>query len=69
MRLTVALHGFAERERSVEIADGANYRELLAALAVPVDSVLVTVAGEVVPADAAVDPHQPIRLVRTVSGG
>lgn len=69
MRLTVRLHGFSEKERSLDVADGATYEDLLRALDVPSETVVVFADQEPVPIDEPLDADRETRVVRVVSGG
>lgn len=69
MRLTVRLHGFSEKERRVDVADDATYDDVLRALEVPSETVVVFADKRPVPIDAPLEADQDIRVVRVVSGG
>lgn len=69
MEVTVRLHGFSEKERHVEVADGATYEEVLRALDVPSETVVVFADKEPVPIDEPLDADRETRVVRVVSGG
>lgn len=69
MELTVRLHGFSEKERTLDVAEDATYEDLLRALDVPSETVVVFSDKEPVPIDAPVEPGRQVRVVRVVSGG
>ena len=69
MRLEVRLHGFGEPQRSVALEPEATYADVLAALDIPSESVLVFSNEQPVPVDDPVDRTATVRVVRIVSGG
>lgn len=69
MQVTVRLHGFSEKQRTVDLAEDATYEALLRALDVPSETVVVFADKQPVPIDANVDRDRDVRVVRVVSGG
>ncbi|MDY6770021.1 MAG: MoaD/ThiS family protein [Candidatus Nanohaloarchaea archaeon] len=56
-------------ERSVDVADDAAVRDALDAAGVNPETVLVERDGRIVPADAALDGAQELRVLEVISGG
>lgn len=70
MRVVVSFHGFGARDDAVlELPEGTTYLDLLEALDVPSETVVVFAEEEPVPEDAPLRPDAPVRLVRVISGG
>lgn len=69
MRVHATLHGFAERERELELADGARADDAPRALGIRPELVLVFRDARPLPADAPLREGDRIRILRVVSGG
>ncbi|HLE96197.1 MAG TPA: MoaD/ThiS family protein [Candidatus Thermoplasmatota archaeon] len=69
MRVVVRLHGFADRERALELAAGATVADALRALAIRRDLVLVFRGNSPVPDTDDLVDGDALRVVRVVSGG
>lgn len=68
--MEVSLHGFGTwSEARAELEEGATYLDLLAALDIPSETVVVFADDVPVPEDEGVRPGVPVRLVRVISGG
>lgn len=69
MDVHVTLHGFAEKERDVTLAEGALADDVPRALDIHPELVLVFRDGRPLPGDAPIHDGDRIRLLRVVSGG
>jgi sulfur carrier protein ThiS len=69
MRVHATLHGFAEKERELELPDGAKADDAPRAIGVRPELVLVFRGERPLPADAPLEEGDRIRILRVVSGG
>ncbi len=71
MRVHATLHGGhgGERERDVDVPDGASADELARALAIEPETVIVFRDGEPIPGDEPLADGDRVRVLRVVSGG
>lgn len=69
MRIHATLHGFPERERTVELPDGARADDAPRALGIRPELVLVFRDGAPIAGDAALADGDQLRILRIVSGG
>ena len=69
MRVHVRCHGLAPAERDLELPEGATVADLLRALAVRRELVLVFRGDRPVPDTAEVADGETLRVLRVVSGG
>lgn len=69
MRVHATLHGFAEKERELDLADGATADDAPRAIGVRPELVLVFRGDRPLPSDAPLAEGDRIRILRVVSGG
>lgn len=69
MRVHATLHGFAEKERTLELAEGARADDAPRAIGVRPELVLVFRGERPLPADEPLAEGDRIRILRVVSGG
>lgn len=69
MRVHATLHGFAEKERELDLAEGARADDAPRALGIRPELVLVFRDQRPLPADEPLRDGDRIRILRVVSGG
>lgn len=69
MNVRVLLHGFPEKERSIDVPAGTTVGDLLKALDIRRDLVVVFRRDRPVPDADAVADGETLRVLRIVSGG
>lgn len=69
MRVHATLHGFAEKERELDLAEGARADDAPRALGIRPEVVLVFRDERPLPGDAPLAEGDRIRILRVVSGG
>lgn len=69
MRVRATLHGFAEKERELDLPAGALADDAPRALGVRPELVLVFRGTRPLPSDAPLAEGDHIRILRVVSGG
>ena len=69
VRVHAVLHGFAEKERVLDLADGARADDAPRALGIRPELVLVFRDQRPLPADEPLVEGDKIRILRVVSGG
>ena len=69
VNVRVLLHGFPQKERSVDVPSGASVADLLKALGIRRDLVVVFRADRPVPDSDTVADGETLRVLRIVSGG
>lgn len=69
MRVRATLHGFPQKERELELPDGAKADDAPRAIGVRPELVLVFRGDRPLPSDAPLAEGDHIRILRVVSGG
>lgn len=69
MAVRVLLHGFREKERSIDVPADATVADLLRALDIRRDLVVVFRADRPIPDSDRVADGETLRVLRVVSGG
>ena len=69
MRVHATLHGFQDKERVLELAEGARADDAPRALGIRPELVLVFRDARPLPADEPLVDGDRIRILRVVSGG
>lgn len=69
MRVNATMHGFAPRERALDLPDGATADDAVRAMGIDPELVLVFLADAPLPGDAPLTDGMRIRVLRVVSGG
>ena len=69
MDVTVTFHGFAKKRQEVSVPEGATADDLLKALDIPSELVLVFRDKTPIPPDETLLPGDNVRILRVVSGG
>lgn len=69
VRVHATLHGFPEKERELELPEGARADDAPRAIGIRPELVLVFRADRPLPADAPLAEGDRIRILRVVSGG
>ncbi|HET6405694.1 MAG TPA: MoaD/ThiS family protein [Candidatus Thermoplasmatota archaeon] len=69
MRVHATLHGFAEKERTLEVAEDAKADDAPRALGIRPELVLVFRGDRPLPSDEPLVDGDRIRILRVVSGG
>ena len=69
VRVHATLHGFAEKQRELELPEGAKADDAPRALGVRPELVLVFRGDRPLPADEPLADGDRIRILRVVSGG
>ena len=69
VRVHATLHGFAEKERQLELPEGARADDAPRAVGIRPELVLVFRDDEPIPSDEPLRDGDRLRIVRVVSGG
>lgn len=69
MRVHATLHGFAEKERELELPEGATADDATRALGIRPELALVFRHDRPLPADEPLVDGDRVRILRVVSGG
>lgn len=69
LRVHATLHGFAERERELDLPPGATADDAPRALGIRAELVLVFRGEAPLPGDALLQDGDRVRILRVVSGG